>query len=74
MGEATVMGYIKGIPQELVVPFSSGTGAAYYFASITKLILFEFGHLWASYLLLPAILIIPFYQMFMWIEGNRKEH
>jgi len=68
------MGYIKGIPQELVVPFSSGTGAACYFASITKLMLFEFGHLWGSYLLLPGIFIVPFYHMFMWIDGHRKEH
>ena len=74
IGEATVMGYIKGIPQELVVPFSSGTGAACYFASITRLMLFEFGLSGASYLLLPGLLIVPLYQMFMWIEGNRKEH
>jgi hypothetical protein len=35
--------------------------------------LFEFGLSEASYLLLPGLLIVPFYQMFMWIEGNRKD-
>ena len=69
IGEATVMGYIKAIPQELVVPFSSGTGAACYFACITKLLLFEFGLNKAAYLLLLSLFIFPYYSSFMWVEN-----
>ena len=25
-------------------------------------------------MLLPGLFIVPFYQMFMWIENNRKDH
>ena len=71
IGEATVVGYIKAIPQELVVSFSTGTGVSSFFQTFTTLILMEFGIGRFAYFLLIAVLIFPLYTCFMWIETQR---
>ena len=43
LGEACILGYLKAIPQEMVVTFSSGTGASIFFTSFSTLFFQEFG-------------------------------
>jgi len=43
IGEATIMGFMKGVPQELVVTFCSGMGSSSFFAFFTSLFFMEFG-------------------------------
>ena len=37
------MGYMKGVPQELIVSFCSGMGASTFFAFFTTIMFMEFG-------------------------------
>ncbi len=71
IGEATVMGYMKGIPQELVVTFCSGMGSSTFFAFFSSLFFMEFGLELSHYFLVLAVLVLPLYTSFMWIESNR---
>lgn len=65
------MGYMKGIPQELVVTFCSGMGSSTFFAFFSSLFFMEFGLELSHYFLVLAVLVLPLYTGFMWIESNR---
>ena len=43
IGEATVMGYLKGLPSDLVMTFGSGTGLSGFFGVLTVLFLNALG-------------------------------
>lgn len=43
VGEATVMGYLKGLPSDLVMTFGSGTGLSGFFGILTILFLNALG-------------------------------
>ena len=74
LGEASFIGYLKAVPQELIVSFGSGTGVADFFGIVTALILSEFGMARSPYLLFLALLMFPYYMSFLWIENYRLKH
>jgi len=74
IGEAVIVGYLKAVPQELIIPFSSGTGVASFFSILTTLLLNEFGFANSPYCLLFVILTLPYYLSFQWIEAYRLAH
>lgn len=73
LGTATIIGYIKSIPQEMIVPFCSGMGASSFFTSFTTLIFIKFGLQLSGFFLVLGLLIFPLYASFMWIEQKRKQ-
>lgn len=74
-GEATVLGYMKALPQELIVPFSTGQGVAVFFELFSSLSLQELD-LWNSnqIFVFLAMLVLPYYHLFAWIEDKRLFH
>jgi len=73
LGTATIIGYIKAVPQEMIVTFCSGMGASSFFASFTTLVFIEFGLESSGFFLALSLLIFPLYANFMWIEQKRLE-
>ena len=74
LGEASFIGYLKAVPQELIVSFGSGTGAADFFGIVTSLVLSEFGMARSPLLLLAVLLTFPYYTFFLWVEHYRMIH
>jgi CLN3 protein len=74
IGEATVLGYMKALPQELIVAFGTGQGTGSFFNLFIGLILAELS-IWkhTSFLIL-AVLVIPYFHFFAWIEDQRLFH
>lgn len=74
IGEATILGYLKALPQELIVSFGTGSGVATFFYMFIALLLQEMS-IWkhASFLIL-ALLVIPYFHFFAWMEDNRLFH
>ena len=64
IGESTIVGYIKAIPQELVCTFGTGTGMSDCFQSLTTLIILHFGMDSVNYALFLAVLIVPYFMFF----------
>lgn len=64
VGEATIVGYIKAIPQELVPAFGTGTGLGDGFQTITSLAILHFGMDSMNYALLLAFLVMPYFFFF----------
>ena len=62
------------MPQELIIPFGSGTGVASFFQILTTLALNEFGFSISPYCLLFVILTLVNFVSFMWIEAYRLAH
>jgi hypothetical protein len=75
LGEATIMGYLKGVPQELITSFTTGVGGSIFFAFFAQLWFMIFGLNQTHWTLLFMLATLPtYYSSFMWIERNRIEH
>lgn len=73
-GEATVLGYMKALPQELIVPFSTGQGVAVFFELFSSLCVSEL-NMWSnSIFVFLAMIVIPYYHLFAWVEDQRLFH
>jgi hypothetical protein len=64
IGESTIVGYIKDLPQELVCTFGTGTGLSDCFQSLTSLMILHYGLESVNYCLTLAFLIIPYFMFF----------
>ena len=74
IGEATVVGYIKAIPQELVPAFGTGTGLGDGFQTLTTLAILHFGIQSMNYALGLAFLVLPYFFFFTYFEHARLSH
>jgi hypothetical protein len=74
VGEATILGYIKAIPQETVITFGTGSGVAVFYQIFTTILLNELG-LWENFsFLILALMVIPLFAFFAWVEDHRLFH
>ena len=74
IGEATVVGYIKAIPQELVPMFGTGTGLGDGFQTITTLAILHYGIGAMNYALCLVFLVLPYFFFFTYFEHARLSH
>ena len=68
IGEATIMGYIKAIPQELVPMFGTGTGLGDAFQTVTTLAILHYGMSSMNYALCFSFLVLPYFFWFTYFE------
>ena len=73
-GEATIMGYLKGLPSDLVMTFGSGTGISGYTGVLTSLFLSALGISHGKSFLILGLFVIPYFLAFAWLDEQRKEH
>lgn len=66
------MGYLKGLPSDLIMTFGAGTGLAGFTDCFTVLLLSAVGVINAKGLLILSLSVIPFYMSFMWIDDKRN--
>ena len=64
MGECTVLGFLKGFPHRLVGDFSTGTGFAGPFSTISLLSMRTCGLTDAKIFIIQALLMLIFYYCF----------
>ena len=75
VGEATLVGYLKALPQELIATYGMGTGLSDCIATLVMMMAINFGMTWSYYFTFICIcLIAPFYLTFLWFEERRLEH
>lgn len=71
--ESTILGYMKGFPSRLVAPFSTGTGFAGVFGSLTllllKLVFEKTGYIFA---LVSPIIIVYLFCIF-WLHAQKRK-
>ena len=76
IGESTIIGYIKAVPQEMFTMYTMGKAIGMFFETATLLILMMFGLHVVVFVIPFTLFLLPFiyYSSFMWIEVNRKNH
>lgn len=74
IGEATVLGYIKSVPQEMVVTFSSGTGASFFVETVSSLLFSYLGWGKVAGFLVLALALFPYVISFRWIARQSTTH
>lgn len=74
IGESTIVGYIKAIPQELICTFGTGTGIGDLFNTLTTLAIVHYGIEAADYSLFFSFLLIPYFMCFTYFENARLSH
>eukprot|EP00347_Sterkiella_histriomuscorum_P003594 403363688 len=73
-GETVLMGYLKGLPSDLIMTFGAGTGLAGFTDCFTVLFLTAVGVISSKGLLILGLSVIPFYMSFMWIDDKRNTY
>jgi len=71
-GEAVVMGYLKGLPSDLVITFGSGTGLAGFCDVFTILFIQALSLQTGKIFTLMTMLVIPYFVCFMWLDDKRQ--
>lgn len=71
-GEATLMGYLKGLPSDLVMTFGSGTGVSGFTGVLSVLFLQALGVSQGRAFLVLALFVIPYFVAFSWVDDKRK--
>lgn len=66
------MGYLKGLPSEMVQTFGSGTGLSGFTGVLTVLFLQALGVSQGKVFLILGVLVIPYFLAFSWIDDKRK--
>ena len=74
IGESTVVGYIKAIPQELVCIFGTGTGLGDSFQTLATLFMVHYGTKYMQYTVFFAFSLIPYFMFFTYFEEQRLSH
>ena len=74
IGESTIVGYIKAIPQELVCTFGTGTGLGDIFQTICTLAIVHYGLSSMNYFILLAFSLLPYFMFFTYMEQARLSH
>ena len=74
VGEATIVGYIKSIPQELICTFGTGTGIGDAFQAIFTIAITKFGIGAIDYSMFFAFLLVPYFLFFKYFETARLKH
>jgi hypothetical protein len=68
------MGYLKGLPSELVQTFGSGTGLSGFTGVITVLVLSALGVSQGKAFLFLGLFVIPYFLAFSWIDDKRRTY
>ena len=74
IGESTILGYIKAIPQELVCIFGTGTGLGDSFQTVINMFMLYYGTKYMHYMVLFAFTLIPYFIFFTYFEEQRLSH
>ena len=74
-GEATIVGFMKALPQELIATYGTGTGLSDCIATGVILTMINFGVQWSYYFVFLFLCLVPVYfNCFIWFEEVRQEH
>ena len=68
IGESTVVGYVKAVPQELICTYGTGTGLGDLFQTLTTLMILNYGLESMEYTMILAFLILPYFFFFLYFE------
>ena len=72
IGEATIVGFMKALPQELIATYGTGTGLSDCIATGVILTMINFGIGWSYYFTFLAGCLVPVYfNCFIWFESVR---
>ena len=75
IGEATIVGFLKALPQELIATYGTGTGLSDCLATGIMMSMVNFGIAWSYYYCFMALCMVPVYFLtFLWFENVRQEH
>ena len=75
VGEATLVGYMKALPQELIATYGMGTGLSDALATGVMMMGINFGMTWTYGFAAFGVCLIPgFYLTFLWFEERRLDH
>ena len=75
IGESTIVGFMKALPQELIATYGTGTGLSDCFATGVMLTMVNFGIGWSYYFLFVSLCLVPVYfNCFIWFESVRQDH
>ena len=74
IGEATIVGYIKAIPQELICTFGTGMGLGDMFQTLCQMAIVHFGMSCMQYFIFMSLSLVPYFCFFMYFERARLAH
>jgi len=75
VGEATLVGYMKALPQELIATYGMGTGLSDAIATGVMMMGINFGMTWCYGFAVFGVFLVPgFYLTFLWFEERRLDH
>ena len=74
IGEAAIIGYLKGIPQELIMMYGIGKSSTRCTSIVAFVVLLRFGPTTIKWFF-PVVLILgPYIMCFEWIDEKRLTH
>ena len=74
VGEAAILGYIKGVPPELTIYYVMGKSSARCFSVFALTLMNYYGIEMMKYFFFSMLLVGPYIICFEWVDERRMEH
>ena len=71
IGEAAMLGYLKGIPQELIIMYGIGKSSSRCFGVLALTLMTIYGSSTIKFFFLMVLLVGPYIICFDWMDGRR---